>query len=144
MVCKGIGPHSLQNRTSLCHQLGHFGRQISWYASLTVDVTGCNHLRGGYAIYMVEVVAVSHYLKQKLICCTFSTCLQLWQGKKIGYSWNSPTCAWPWEGPQWPKEGFRAPQWRNRNIWWRHLAPWSKKGWCGELTSLGIEMWTLA
>ena len=45
--------------------------------------------------YMVEVIAVSQCLKQQLISCRYSTCLQLWQGKEVVYSWNSPTCAWP-------------------------------------------------
>ena len=45
--------------------------------------------------YMVVVIAESHHYKQQLIACRFSTCLLLWQGKEVGYSWNSPTCAWP-------------------------------------------------
>jgi len=44
----------------------------------------------------------------------FSKCLQLWQGKEVGYSWNSPTWAWRWIWPKWPKKAFRAPQWRKQ------------------------------
>jgi len=47
------------------------------------------------AAYMVEVIAASQCLKQQLLSCRYSTCLQLWQGKEVVYSWNSPTCAWP-------------------------------------------------
>jgi len=36
--------------------------------------------------YMVEVIADSHFQKQPLISCRFSTCLRLWQGKEVGYS----------------------------------------------------------
>jgi len=44
--------------------------------------------------YMVEVTAEFHCQKHHLMSCRFSTCLQLWRGKEVGYSWNSPTCAW--------------------------------------------------
>jgi len=37
-------------------------------------------------VYMVEVLAESDMLMQQLISCRFSTCLQLWQGKEVGYS----------------------------------------------------------
>jgi hypothetical protein len=43
--------------------------------------------------YMVEVLAKSRCYKLRLISCRFSTCLLLWQGKEVRYSWNSPTCA---------------------------------------------------
>jgi len=33
---------------------------------------------------MVEVVADSHFQKQQLIPCRFSTCLLLWQAKEVG------------------------------------------------------------
>jgi len=46
-------------------------------------------------VFMVEVIAASYCLKQQLICCRFSTCLLLWQGKEVVYSWNSPTCSLP-------------------------------------------------
>ena len=36
--------------------------------------------------YMVEVIADSHFQKQQLISCRFSTCLLLWQGKEVAYS----------------------------------------------------------
>ena len=36
--------------------------------------------------YMVEVIAQSSFWKKQLICCWFSTCLLLWQGKEVGYS----------------------------------------------------------
>jgi hypothetical protein len=45
--------------------------------------------------YMVEVLAASHCLQQQQISCRDSTCLLKWQGKKVRYSRNSPTCAWP-------------------------------------------------
>ena len=45
-------------------------------------------------VYMLEVTAECHCTKQQPMTYRFSTCLQLWQGKKFGYSWNSPTCAW--------------------------------------------------
>jgi len=60
--------------------------------------------------YMVEVIATSHCVKQQLISCGYSTCLLRWQGKDVVYSWNSPTCAWPWTWAKWPKKGFRAPK----------------------------------
>jgi hypothetical protein len=44
--------------------------------------------------YMVEVTAEFHCSKQELMSCRVSACLQLWQGKEVGYSWNSPRCAW--------------------------------------------------
>jgi len=37
-------------------------------------------------VYMVEVLAKSDMLMQQLISCRFSTCLELWQGKEVGYS----------------------------------------------------------
>ena len=43
--------------------------------------------------YMVEVLAKSHCDKQQQISCRFSTCLLLWQGKEVVYSWNSRTCS---------------------------------------------------
>jgi len=58
--------------------------------------------------YMVEVIAASHRLKQQLTSCRYSTCLLQWQGNEVVYSWNSPTCAWPWTWPKCPKNGFRA------------------------------------
>ena len=36
--------------------------------------------------YMVEVIAEPNMWMQQLISCRFSTCLQLWQGKEVGYS----------------------------------------------------------
>ena len=45
--------------------------------------------------YMVEVIAKASFWKKQLISCRFSTCLRLWRGKEVGYSWNSLTCAWP-------------------------------------------------
>jgi len=65
---------------------------------------------GATEAYMVEVIAASHSLKQHLISCRCSTCLLRWQGTGVVYSWNSPTCAWPWTWPKWPKNGFRTPQ----------------------------------
>ena len=35
--------------------------------------------------YIVEVIADSHFQKQPLISCRFSTCLLLWRGKEVGY-----------------------------------------------------------
>jgi len=61
-------------------------------------------------VYMVEVMAAFHCLKQQLISCRYSTCLLRWQRKEVVFSWNSLTCAWPWTWPQWPKEGFAVPQ----------------------------------
>jgi len=43
--------------------------------------------------YMVEVIAKSSFQQQQLISCRFATCLLLWRGKEVGYSWDSPTCA---------------------------------------------------
>jgi len=45
--------------------------------------------------YLVEIMAESNMYMQQLISCMFSTCLQVWQGKEVGYSSNSLTCAWP-------------------------------------------------
>jgi len=66
-------------------------------------------------VYMVEVIAQSHCLKQQLISSRYSTCLLRWQGKEVVYSWKSLTCAWLSSWPQWPKEGFRTPQCRKHN-----------------------------
>jgi len=44
---------------------------------------------------MVEPIAESHCFKQQLISGRFSKCRVPWQGKEVGYSWNSPTWAWP-------------------------------------------------
>jgi len=75
--------------------------------------------------------------------CRFSTCLQLWQGKEVGYSWDSPTCAWRWIWPKWPKKAFHAPQSRKRNILLRNHAPRSKKRRSGVLSFLGTKRWRL-
>jgi len=75
--------------------------------------------------------------------CTFSTCQQLWQGKEVGYSWNSPTCAWPWIWPKWPKKAFRVPQSSKRNILLRNHAPRSEKRRTGVLSFLGTKRWRL-
>jgi len=56
-----------------------------------------------------------------------STCLQLWQGNEVRYSWNSPTCACCWIWPKWPKKGFCALQSRIRNTWLRNHGPRSEK-----------------
>jgi len=74
----------------------------------------------------------------------FSTCLLRWQGKEVGYSWNSPTFTWPWIWPKWPMEGICVPQWRKYNIWSRNIAPRSEKRRSGVLSFLGItwsRMW---
>jgi hypothetical protein len=47
------------------------------------------------AAYLVKAIAASQCLKPQLISCRYSTCLQLWQGTEVVYSWNSLTCAWP-------------------------------------------------
>jgi len=75
--------------------------------------------------------------------CRFSTSLQLWQGKEVGYSWNSPTCAWRWICPKWPKKAFCVPQLRKRNISLRNHAPRSEKRRSGVLSFLDIERWRL-
>jgi len=75
--------------------------------------------------------------------CRFSTCLQLCQGKEIGYSWNSPTCAWRWIWPKWPKMAFRTLQKRKRNISSRKHAPRSEKRRSRVLSFLGIKRWRL-
>jgi len=75
--------------------------------------------------------------------CRSSTCLQLWQGKQVGYSWNSPTCAWRWIWPKWPKKAFRAPQSRTQNITFRNHTPRSEKRRSGVLSFLGTKRWLL-
>jgi len=75
--------------------------------------------------------------------CRFSTCLQLWQGKEVGYSWNIPTCAWPRIWPKWPKKAFRAPQSRKWNISLRNHAPRSEKRRSGVLSFPGTKRWRL-
>jgi len=75
--------------------------------------------------------------------CRFSTCLQLWQGKEVGYSWNSPTCAWHWIWPKWPNKAFHAPQLRKRNISYRNHTPRSEKKRSGMLSFLGTKRWRL-
>jgi len=77
------------------------------------------------------------------MACRFSTCLQLWQGKEVGYSWNSPTCAWHWIWPKWPKKAFRAPQSRKWNISLRDHSPRSEKRRSGVSSCLGITRWRL-
>jgi len=57
--------------------------------------------------YMIEVIAAYQCLKQQLTSFRYSTWLQLWQGKEVVYSWNSPTCTWPWTWRNLPKVGFR-------------------------------------
>jgi len=73
--------------------------------------------------------------------CRFSTFLQLWQDKEVGYSWNSPTCAWRWILPKWPKKAFRALQSRKRNTSLRNHAPRSEKRRSGVLSFLGTTRW---
>jgi len=73
----------------------------------------------------------------------FSICLQLWQGKEVGYSWNSPTCAWRWIWPKWPEKAFHAPQSRRRNTWLRNHAPRFEKRRCGVLSFLRPKRWRL-
>jgi hypothetical protein len=68
------------------------------------------------APYMVKVIAASRCLKQQLISCRYSTCLQQWQGKEVMYGWNSLTCAWHCTWPKWPKEDVWAPQERKRKM----------------------------
>jgi len=75
--------------------------------------------------------------------CRFSTCLQLRQGKDVGYSWNSLTCAWCWVWPKWPKNAFRAPQLRKRNISLRNHGPRSGKKRSGVLSFLGTKRWRM-
>jgi len=75
--------------------------------------------------------------------CWFSTCLQLWQGKEVGYTWNSPRCAWCWIWPKWPKKAFRTPQLRKRNISLRMHASRNKKRRSGVLSLLGTKWWRL-
>jgi len=75
--------------------------------------------------------------------CRFSTCLQLWQGKEVGYCQNSPTCAWPWIWPKWPRKAFRAPQSRKGNTSLRNHAPRSEKRRSGVLSFLGTKRWRL-
>jgi len=92
-------------------------------------------------LYMVEVIVVSHFYKQQLISCSFSTCLLLWQGKEVGYSGNCPTCAWPWIWPKWPTKGVRAPHNREPNLQSRNLMPRCEKSRCGVLRFLGMKRW---
>jgi len=75
--------------------------------------------------------------------CRFSTCLQLWQGKEVRYSWNSPTCAWCWIWPKWPKKVFHALQSRKRNTALRNHAPRSEMWRSGVLSFLGTKWWRL-
>ena len=75
--------------------------------------------------------------------CRFSTYLQLWQGKEVGYGCNSPTCAWRWIWPKWPKTAFRLLHWRKQNISLRNHAPSSKKRWSGVLSFMRIKGWRL-
>jgi len=75
--------------------------------------------------------------------CRFSTCLQLWQGKEVGYNWNNPTCAWHCIWPKWPKKAFRAPQYRKHIISFRNHPLRSKKRRSGVLSFLGIYRWRL-
>ena len=102
-----------------------------------------NTLEEAQKVYIVEVLAKSCCYKWQLISCRFSTCLLLWQGSEVGYSWNSPTCAWYWIWPKWPKVGFRALQWRECRIWSRNPAPKSEKRRCGVLSFKGIKRWRL-
>jgi len=75
--------------------------------------------------------------------CRFSACLQLWQGKEVGYSWNSPRCAWCWIWPKWPKKAFHVQQSRKQNTTLRNHAPRSEKRRSGALSFLGAKKWRL-
>ena len=75
--------------------------------------------------------------------CRFWTCLQLWQGKEVGYSWNSPICAWRWIWPKWPKKAFRAPRLRKQNISYRNHTPRFEKKRSGVLSFVGTKRWRL-
>jgi len=93
--------------------------------------------------YMVEVIAVSHYLKQQQIPWRYSTGLPQWQGKEIVYSRYSPTCTWPWIWLKWPKVGFHMVQWRKSNNWSRYLGLRSEMKRFGVLRFWRITMWRL-
>ena len=75
--------------------------------------------------------------------CRFWTCLQLWQGKEVRYSWNSPTWAWRWIWPKWPKKAFHGPQLRKQSISLRNHAPRSEKKRRGVLSFPGSKRWRL-
>jgi len=74
--------------------------------------------------------------------CRFLTCLQLWQGKEVGYNCNSPTCAWCWIWPKWPKNAIRGLQLRKRNNTLRNTVPRSEKR-KSVVCFLAIQRWRL-
>jgi len=57
-------------------------------------------------VYLVQVIAASHSLKQQLSSCGYSTSMLPWQGKEVVYSWYSPTRAWHWIWLSWWQQGF--------------------------------------
>jgi len=61
----------------------------------------------------------------------------------VGYSWNSPTCSWPWLWLQWPIEGFRALQYGKHNISLRNPAPKSETRRSRQLSFLAMDRWML-
>jgi len=73
-------------------------------------------------LYMVAIIAKFDIQKQQLIACWFSICLWLFQGKEVGYSWNSLTCILPWIRPKWPTEGFGLPRHRKLTVYSKSLA----------------------
>ena len=75
--------------------------------------------------------------------CRFSTCLLLWQGKEVVYSWNSPTCAWHRMWPKWRQKAILTAQFRIRDIAFRNHVPRSEKRWTGVLGFLGMKRWRL-
>jgi len=139
MVNQGIGPHRPQDQTSWCCQLQDHHGWIWWEASPWVDETGVNYIGQGYASAFGRGNSCISLLEQQLISCTYSTCLLLWQGKQVGYSWNGPTCASPRIRPKWQHTGCCVPQERKRNIGSRNLAPKSEKRRSRVLSILGIK-----
>jgi hypothetical protein len=77
------------------------------------------------------------------ISCRFSTCLQELQGKEVGYSSNSPTCALHWIWAEWPIAGFHMLLYRKCNISSRNLELKFDNRRSGEFRSMGIKWWRL-
>jgi hypothetical protein len=74
-------------------------RNPTWCSGTIAITNNANANAAAIDVYIVEVKAASHCLKQLLISCRYSIDLLRWRGKVVVYSWNSPTCTWPWIWP---------------------------------------------
>jgi len=74
-----IEPHDVVNSGIFVDE---FSDKNPWEWTKQASITLEDAMEG----YILEVLAESDMSMQQLISCRFSTCLQLWQGKEVGYS----------------------------------------------------------